>query len=85
MGKLKNVTDAEIIACHVSAEDFLMEMHDLSDRMEKGYVDRVENPAAAAKSFALFARAASDMAVQLLILDNLQKGRDEIAALRAKL
>lgn len=85
MGKLKNVTDAEVVACHVGANDFLMEMHDLGDRLEKGYVDRIENPTMDAKAFMLIARAASNMAVHLLLVADMQKQKDEIAALKAGL
>lgn len=85
MPKQKNVTDAEIIACHIAASDLLQEMRDFADRIEKGYVDRIDGPVDAAKQFALIAREATNLSVQLLSVDAMQKQKDEIAALRAKL
>lgn len=83
MPKQPNVTDADIIACHVAADNFLMEMQDIAGRIQKGYVDRIEDPVAAAREFTLIARAASNMVVMLLFVDQTQKQKDEIAALRA--
>lgn len=82
MPKLPNVTDAEIIACSVAQDAALGEMHDFIDRLQKGYVDRIDNPVEAAKAFAIIAEAASAMTKQLLIIDSMQKQRDELDTLK---
>lgn len=82
MPKQKNVTDAEITACHAAAGGLLAVMQDLTDRMDKGYVDRINNPTSAAKEFALIAREAAGMASRLLAVDEMQKQKDELDALR---
>ena len=82
MPKLPNVTDAELTAAHVAADDFLMEMQDHIARIGKGYVDDIENPTAMARSYALIAKTAGELTHQILMLAELQKQRSELAALR---
>jgi hypothetical protein len=84
MAKLRNVTDAEIIACHVGADSFLMELQDFLHRINAGAVDHIEHPAESARSFALIAREASSMAAVLLMQARLQEQRAEIAKLRSQ-
>jgi len=82
MPKLPNVTDAEIIACYVAQNAALDEMQDFADRIQKGYVERIENPVSTAKNFAVIARAANDMAVRILLVAEMQQQRDELNAQR---
>jgi len=82
MGKRVNVTEWELAACVTGQENALHEMYDFANRIEKGYVDRISNPTEAAKQFALIARAASDMAVKMLYVDQAQRQKDDIARLR---
>lgn len=85
MAKTKNVTDAEVIACFTSAENLLAEMQDFANRIRGGYVDRIEDAPEAARQFALIAKAASDMTAALLTAHEMQKQKDEVAALKARL
>ena len=82
MGKRVNVTEWELAACVTGQENALHEMYDFANRIEKGYVDRIENPAHAAKEFALIARAASNVVVQMLVFAQMQAQKDEIERLR---
>jgi hypothetical protein len=82
MPKLPNVTDAEIIACHVAQDAAINEMHDFSDRIQKGYIDKIEHPVEAARAFAIIAEAASRMTKQLLLIDEMQKRRAELEELK---
>lgn len=83
MPKMDKVTDAEIKACHIAADDLLSEMHDFINRMEKGYVDRLEDPANDARQFALIAQAASTMVCKILSHGEMQRQRDELNKLRS--
>lgn len=84
MPKLPNVTDAELTALHVNADDLVMEMQDYIARIDKGYVDRLENSLATARAFALIARTASELTHRLLMLTELQEQQDQLAALRKR-
>lgn len=77
MPKLKNVTRAEIDALVNASEDPLMTMHDISDRIEKGYCDDIDNPAQLARHFTAIARAASDLSLGLLAKAALQEMKAE--------
>ena len=85
MAKAKNVTNDEVTRCHTAADAILFEMQDIAQRIERGHVDRIEDCVEAAKSFGLFAQAASELTVKLLTLAKIQRLKDEADALRAKL
>jgi hypothetical protein len=82
MPKLPIVTDAELTALHVNADDLVMEMQDYIARIDKGYVNRLESSLATARAFALIARTASELTHRLLMLTELQEQKDQLAALR---
>ena len=82
MAKLPNVKDAELIACHVAADQFLTEMQDFVFRIEKGYVDKIETPMETARAYALIAKTASDLTHKILVRAELQKQREELESLR---
>ena len=87
MPKMKNVTRAEIDALVNASEDPLMAMHDIGDRIEKGYCDDIENPAQLARHFAAIARAASGLAIGLLskaALQELEAETERLIRARAK-
>lgn len=66
MPKMQNVTEAEIEAVIRAMDDSLQDMHDISNRLEKGYCDDLTKPVEHAKNFALIARAASDLVVRII-------------------
>jgi hypothetical protein len=82
MPKPSNVTDAELTACNVAADDLLMEMQDYIARIENGYIDQIERPIATARAFALIAKTASDLTLKLLMRAEIQQQHAALETLR---
>ena len=82
MPKLDKVTNRELQEIYDSLDGPLIAMQEMSNRMDKGYIDRIDSPAEIARQFALVAREASAMTAQLLMLDRLQRQMDELERLR---
>ena len=84
MPKLQNVTEAEIKTLVDGFEETLGRMHDMINRMERGYCDDLTEPAGLAKEFALIARAASDMMVRVLGKQAVQEQKAKLNELMAE-
>ena len=82
MPKLDNVTNKELQEIYDYLDGPLIAMQEMSSRMGKGYVNRIDSPAEIARQFALVAREASAMTAQLLMLDRMQRRMDELDRLR---
>ena len=84
MPKLPNVTKQNVVAVIGRAEDVLADLHDISDRIEKGYCDDIAEPVVKARTFISLSKAAAHMAGLLLLQSAMQEQRAEIERLRAK-
>ena len=84
MAKLKNVTEAEILAARDAIYEVLDPVNDLRHRLEKGYCDDLQSPVEFARSFAIMARACSDVVVHLLAKSGMQEQKAEMDALMAE-
>jgi hypothetical protein len=85
MARAPILTHAQIVDCVRECDDLIMTMQDYSNRIDKNAVDRIGNPDDHAWNFVILARTASDMAGKLLMLDKLQKQKDEIERLKSQL
>jgi hypothetical protein len=77
MPKLKNVTDAELTAALDSLDEPLQVMHDLSDRIEKGYCDEIAEPVRMVRTLLAANRATANLAAMVLFKLSLQEQRRE--------
>lgn len=84
MPKLPNITNAELKSIVTYSETALDDMHAIIDRMEKGYVDRMEQPLETARHFAQLATAAARTASLVLYMADHQRQKDELEALKQK-
>lgn len=88
MPKLKNLTEADILAARDAIYEVLDPVNDIRSRLEKGYCDHLQSSVEFARSFAIMARACSDVVVHLLAKAGMQEQKAELDALmreRAKL
>ena len=81
MGKMKNVTEADIEATLAKSEAFLDEMFDLLSRMEKGYCDPITKPIEHARNFAHIARTSAEMVSKVLLAMSMQEQKRELETL----
>ena len=81
MAKLKNVTmeDLNVLLESHNAGDLL----DISNRVEKMYCDRIENPMRVAGSFLAIARAASELAGMILMTGQMQEQQRSVQEQKA--
>lgn len=77
MGKLPNVT-ADLDR---TGGDLCMMLHDINNRMEKGYRDEIENPVSLARGFLSLSRAAADTAHFLLHAAAMAESQRELESL----
>jgi hypothetical protein len=79
MAKLKNVSQEELKAAGDAASDLMATLHDLSNRMEKMYVDdNIQEPIAMVRTYNALARAALNMVSQLLVKSALDEQKRQI-------
>ena len=87
MPKLKNVTVQELAALKETSDNLLMELHDINERIEKGYVDRLESSAELAQHFNAVTRACAQMTSLLLLrlaMDEQKAGLEALLRERSK-
>jgi hypothetical protein len=85
MPKMQNVTEAEIKATVEKASDeFLMELFDYTNRLEKGYCDDLAKPADLARSLSNVAAAAARLATHILAKAAMQEDKAELQKLLAE-
>jgi hemerythrin-like domain-containing protein len=81
VGKLPNVTMAELKAADEIGNDLHATIADLLNRLEKGYSDPIESPVALARSFLALSRTTADLSSQLLFRAALQEDKAELEKL----
>lgn len=84
MPKMKNVSADDLKIVEKNSEDVLSDILDVCDRVEKGYVDDIEDPVALARHFTALARAASQAAGLMLFRLQMQKQSAELAELKKR-
>ena len=84
MPKLPNVTTAELQDAIVAADNLIIEVQNILERMRSGYNEPLTDPGAVARTFAYAAREASAMVAQLLYMDMMQKTKAMLNGLRAE-
>lgn len=77
MPRLKNVTIPELTAALDSLDDPLQALHDIADRIEKGYCDEITEPVRAARTLLAMSRASAGLAQMVLFQLSLQEQRRE--------
>lgn len=81
MGKMKNVSQSDIEAALAKSDEFLGEMFDIINRMEKGYCDPLAKPNELARNFAQIARASADMVSKILLHASMQEDKADLERL----
>ncbi len=82
MAKLKNVTQEELKTADDAACDLMATLHDISNRMEKGYVDdKLVEHIAMVRTYNALARASLNMVSQLLVKSALDEQKRQIEAM----
>ena len=81
MPKLPNVTNEDVKAALDKAEDCLMELHELTGRLEKGYADPIANPLAAVRSLTSLIGAAASFQSVVMVKVALEEQRREVETL----
>jgi hypothetical protein len=84
MAKLKNVDAQELKAANDAAGDLIQTLHDLTNRIEKMYVDAIDNPLMHARTFNSLCRASAEMVTMLLSKHAMQEQRREIDRITAE-
>lgn len=86
MPKLKNVTVEDLRKAEAETDESSQMLHDMADRIVKGYVDVIDKPIELARHFLSLSRSASDLAAALLTKAALQElERETRAMLEARL
>jgi hypothetical protein len=81
MPKMPNVTAADLTEANEGAMDIMAALHDLSDRIEKGYVDDIEKPVEVARTMISLSTAASTLAGRILFKLAMDEQRKELEQL----
>jgi hypothetical protein len=82
MPKLKNLSSDDIAAIFADSEDMIQRLWEAADKIEKGYVDRLETVSEYARSSNALAMASTTLTARLLIKAEMQKRDDDIERLR---
>lgn len=85
MAKLKNVDAEELQAADHAASDMIQTLHDLTNRIEKMYVDPLPDPLAVARTFYSLSRASAEMVTMLLAQHQMLEQQRQIDRLNADL
>lgn len=80
MAKLKNVTNEELTAVNDAIDTG--QLWEIANRIEKMYVEEIQDPVRLAQSLLSLSRAAADVASKLLTVEQMQAQKAELAKLR---
>lgn len=84
MPKLKNLSADDFAKLFNDSEDLIQRIWEAAEMIEKGYVDRLPEVAAHARSSAAFATAVTTLTSRLLTKAEMQRMDDEIESLRSR-
>ena len=81
MPKLQNVTDAELQEAMDKADDLIADLQDLSNRIEKGYADKIGTPMRYGSTMRVLAMSALDAQGKIFMHTAMEEQKAELQRL----